>query len=349
MTNLSLDERIIESAIATNEMFSIHLGRKLGLYEALTEARTSAELAESAGIDLRYAREWLEQQAVSSLVEVDDPAVAWDRRRYSLNDEQRALLVDAEDPSHVSPLADMVAGVGMVLGEVAAAYRTGEGVPYSRYGTAFRDGQGGINRPAFVHDLAASWLQAVPDVVSTLAKGGRVADLGAGTGFSTIALAKAFPEAQVIGIDNDPASIVDARRHAAEAGATAEFLCIDGADLSTEGPFDLVTIFETLHDLAHPVEVLRHVRKSLRPGGAVLIADEKVADRFTAPGDEMERMMYGWSVVHCLPASLADEGSAAIGTVIRPNLVETMACDAGFERFEVSDIDAGFFNLYVLS
>ncbi len=345
----TLDERIIEAAIATNEMFSIHLGRRLGLYVALTNGRTPGELADEAGIDLRYAREWLEQQAVAGFVAVDDVEAAWDQRRYSLTDEQRALLVDADDPSHVSPLADMVAGAGMVLDQVAAAYRDGSGVPYQRYGTAFRDGQGGINRPAFTHDLVDSWLGAVPDVVATLRAGGRVADLGCGTGFSTIALAKAFPDAHIVGIDSDTASIVDARRHAAEAGVQVDFLCLDAGELASEGPFDLVTIFETLHDLARPIEVLRHVRKSLAGTGVVLIADEKVAERFTAPGDELERMMYGWSVVHCLPASLAEEGSAAIGTVIRPGLIETMAYDAGFDRFEISDIDAGFFNLYTLS
>ena len=107
-------------------------------------------------------------------------------------------------------------------------------------------------------------------------------------------------------------------------------------------------ILEALHDLAKPTDVLRDARSVLADNGVVVVADEKVAEHFTAPGDGLERMMYGWSVLHCLPASLAEEGSAAIGTVLRPGLVRTMAADAGFSSVEISDIDAGFFNLYVL-
>ena len=121
--------------------------------------------------------------------------------------------------------------------------------------------------------------------------------------------------------------------------------CID-ADRGES--YDLVLILEALHDLAKPTDVLRDARSVLADNGVVVVADEKVAEHFTAPGDGLERMMYGWSVLHCLPASLAEEGSAAIGTVLRPGLVRTMAADAGFSSVEISDIDAGFFNLYVL-
>ena len=343
---VALDERLIESAIGALELFSIHLGRNLGLYEALYEPRTVAGLAAAAGIDPRYAREWLEQQAVAGFVVVDDAELAWDRRRYRLTADQHALFARPEHLSHVSPLADMVAGIGQVLPEVAGAFRSGGGVPYPSYGTAFRNGQAGINRPAFTHDLVDSWLAAVPDVAERLQRGGRIADLGCGAGWSTIALAKAFPDCDVVGIDADPASIRDARANAAAAGIDVRFDCADASDL--EGSYDLVLILEALHDLAAPARVLSDVRKALRPDGAVLVADEKVAERFTAPGDELERMMYGWSVVHCLPATMAEEGSAAIGTVLRPKLVATLAGDAGFPSTELSEIDAGFFNLYTL-
>ncbi len=344
----ALDERLVASAIGALELLSVHLGRTLGLYDALDGGRTAPELAAAAAIDGRYAREWLEQQAVAGFVAVDDPALPWDRRRYELSAEQRALLVAADDPAHVSPLADMVGGIGRVLDQVAAAYRTGGGVPYAQYGKAFRDGQGGINRPAFAHDLPASWLEAAPGVAARLWNGGRVLDVGCGTGWSAIALAAAFPAADVVGIDNDPASIADARANAAAAGVAVRFECADAAALDSGDGYDLVLILETLHDLAQPVPVLRDLRRRLRPGGVVLVADEKVAEHFTAPGDDMERFMYGWSVLHCLPASLAEPASAGIGTVLRPGLVRAMAADAGFASVEESDIDAGFFRLYVL-
>lgn len=343
-----LDERIIDAAIGALELYAIHLGRRHGLYEHLTEPCTVAGLAAAGGVDVRYAREWLEQQAVAGLITVDDTGAPWDRRHYSLGAEQRALLVEADDPRHVSPLADMVAGIGIALDQVAQAYRSGEGVAYRRYGKAFRDGQAGINRPAFTHDLAAHWLDAVLGMRDRLAAGGRVADIGCGAGWSTIALARAFPDSEVVGVDADEASIRDARHNAAAAAVDVRFEVADATALEERGPFDLVMILETLHDLARPTHALRAAKRALAEGGAVLVADEKVAPAFAAPGDQLERMMYGWSVVHCLPAALADQPSAALGTVLRSSVVETLARDAGFEQVHKSNIDAGFFELYAL-
>ncbi len=335
----SLDARLFEAALGALEMQSIHIGRRLGLYGLLREPKSVAELASQAGIAPRYAQEWLEQQATAGFLSVEDS-------RFFLNDEQRAVLADPDNPAHVSPFADMLAGGGLVLDRVADAYRTGEGVPYADYGEAFRDGQAGINRPAFAHDLVASWLDAVPEVTERLRKGGKVADLGCGAGWATIALATAFPDADVVGIDIDEASIVDARVNAGDLDV--EFVAADAASLSAQGPFDLIVLLEVLHDLARPVEVLAAARSALAEDGAVLVADERVAESFAPNGDELERMMYGWSVSYCLPASLAEEGSAGIGTVMRPATLKALAGEAGFGSVEVSDIDAGFFRLYVL-
>jgi 2-polyprenyl-3-methyl-5-hydroxy-6-metoxy-1,4-benzoquinol methylase len=162
-------------------------------------------------------------------------------------------------------------------------------------------------------------------------------------------MAKAFPDAEVVGYDADAASIADAVGNAAGAGVAVEFRAVDAAEMGDEGPFDLVLLLEVLHDLAHPVELLGHARRALGDGGAVLVADEKVADRFRPDGDELERMMYGWSVGYCLPASMAEEGSAALGTVLRESTVRDLAGEAGFGMVTVSDLDAGFFRLYVLT
>lgn len=348
MTNL--DERLIESATAALEMFSIHLGRTLGLYDLLADVgpMTPVQLAEKADIDARYAREWLEQQAVAGFVNLHGGAADADARTFELDDEQVALFVRADDPSHVSPLASMLAGVGGVLDEVVDAYRTGAGVPYADYGATFRQAQGAINRPAFTHDLVGSWIPAVPGLDARLRSGARIADLGAGLGWSTLALTQAYPDATVIGIDSDEGSIVDARQIAAARSVDVSYIVADASKLKDHGPFDLVTILEALHDMANPVEVLAAARAALGPDGMVLIADELVADDFGPNGDLLERMMYGWSVVHCLPASRVEEPSAAIGTVIRRSTVEEMARGAGFRTVSIPDADAGFFRLYAL-
>jgi len=346
--NESLDARLITQATAALEMLSISLGRRLGLYEALISgATTSAGLAGKAGIHPRYAREWLEQQAVAGFITVDDPSAPADERKYGLTDEQIAVFTEPENPSYVSSLADMVGGVGQVMESLIDAYRTGGGVAFSDYGAALRDGQGAINRPAFTHDLVPNWIGAMPDIADRLHRGGRAADLGCGVGWSTIALARAGID--VVGYDLDAASIKDARRNAEQSGVTPRLVQGDAEQVASDGPFDLVLLLEALHDVAHPVEILAAARRALGPDGAMLIADELVADSFTAPGDELERMMYGWSVLHCLPAAMGEEGTAATGTVLRAAQLGEYAKAAGFSSVEVLPVDAGFFRLYRLN
>jgi SAM-dependent methyltransferase len=345
----TLDERLVEATVGTLELFAVALGTRLGLYEALrTHGRsTSAELAAAAGIDERYAREWLEQQAVAGMLAVDDPARPAHARRYRLPADAVGVLVDPRDAAHVAPLAEMVIGIARALDEVVAAYRDGDGVPYARYGPEFRRGQGGVNRPAFTTELPGTWLPAIPDLDDRLARpGARIADLGCGYGWSTVALAQRYPRAEVVGYDSDAASVTEARANA--AGSGARFVTADAAELVADGPFDAVLLLECLHDLARPVEVLAACRKALAEGGVVVVADECVADAFTAPGDLLERMMYGWSVSHCLPVALAERPSAALGTVLRADAVDDLARAAGFRGAAPVEVDAGFFRLYRL-
>jgi SAM-dependent methyltransferase len=350
----ALAERLSGAAVGALELYSVYLGAELGLYRALDERGplVSDELAEVAGIAPRYAREWLEQQAVAGLIEVEDTGAAPEERRYALAADHARVLVDRDDSAHAAPFAHMLAGIGRVLPDVVEAYRTGRGVPYEAYGRDFRHGQGHINRPAFTQELPGDWLAAMPDVVARLETGrpARVADVGCGQGWSTIAVAQAFLYAQVDGLDVDPGSIADARRHAEEAGLNGRlrFLEGDAAGLAAHGPYDLILMLEALHDLARPIDALAAARHALADGGTVLVVDERVADRFTAPGDEVERMMYGWSVVHCLPAQLAEEPSAATGTVMRADTVRQFASLAGFSNVEVLPVENDFFRLYRL-
>jgi 2-polyprenyl-3-methyl-5-hydroxy-6-metoxy-1,4-benzoquinol methylase len=343
----ALVERLFGATLGALELFSVYLGAELGLYQALERhgAMTPDELAHHAAIAPRYAREWIQQQAVAGLLEVDDS----DTLRCRLAPDHARVLADPDDVAHVAPFAHMLAGIGGVLPEVAQAYRTGGGVPYSAYGAAFRHGQGHINRPAFTHELPTDWLDAMPDIRGRLRdQGGRVADIGCGQGFSTTAIAKAFPNASVDGIDLDPASIADATRHAAEAGLDGRlrFRHADAAEL--DGPYDLILILEALHDMSRPADALRAARTALADDGAVLVVDEKVADAFTAPGDEVERMMYGWSVTHCLPSQLVEQPSAALGTVMRSHTVRELAHRAGYAHVDVLPVDNDFFRLYRL-
>jgi SAM-dependent methyltransferase len=353
---LDLTQRLSDATLGALELLGVYLGSTLGYYEALDRhgPLTPREMAERTNTDVRYGREWLEQQAVAGVLSVVDEGSSGqpDDRRFALPPEHRGALVDPVDGDHVAPFASMLVGITAVIDEVAEAYRTGSGVPYARYGSAFRKGQGDINRPAFSSDLVKEWIPAVPGLADRLATA-RVLDVGTGHGWSAIAVAAGWPGAEVIGVDLDEASIVEARRHAAQAGVDARFELLDdaaGQDLSSFGPVDVAFIMEALHDMARPVEVLSSVRAALAPGGVLIVADEAVAEHFTAPGDDLERMMYGWSITHCLPASRAEEGeSAAIGTAIRPGTVAAIAEAAGFTSCDVVDVDAGFFRLYRLT
>ena len=349
-TSMTLEQRTLDAAIGALELFGIYLGTRLGLYDALRQqdAMTPDQLADAAGIAPRYAREWLEQQAVAGVLTVDDVTAAAGDRRYALPEAHVGVVADPVALDHLAPLAHLVVGIASVLDEVVDAYRSGTGVPYARYGQDFRAGQAGVNRPAFTAALVEEWLPALGPAAERLAEGGRLADLGCGYGWSTLAVARAYPKAEVWGFDSDPGSIIEARAAAEKHGLAVRFERADAADLAPAGPFDVLLMLEALHDLARPVEVLAVARTTLSPGGALLVADEAVGASFTAPGDELERLMYGWSISHCLPAAMAEQPSAAIGTVIREDTVRQLAAEAGFGHVDVLDVDGGFFRLYAL-
>jgi SAM-dependent methyltransferase len=348
----ALAERLIDDVTGALETLGVYLGLELGLYQALADlgTATQAELAATAGIAPRYAREWLEHQAVAGYLACDDPGRPAEQRRYWLPAGHAEVLLDADSPDHAAPLAGMLASVARVLPQLLEAYRTGDGVPYAAYGQQMRRGIAAVNRPMFLHELASSWLRAVPDLDRRLrsAPPARVLDLGCGLGASSVALARAYPRAQVLGVDLDEASVAEARAQAAEEGVAdrVTFVVGDAAQVAAEGPFELVTVFEALHDMGDPVGALRAARALLAPSGSVLVADERVADTFTTSGDPLERFMYGWSILHCLPATLAERPVEATGTVLRAPTVARWAAAAGFSGFEVLPIDNPFWRFY---
>lgn len=359
----ALAERIFKATIDAFELFHLYLGERLGLYRALRELgdANAAELAGAAGIAERYAREWLEQQAVAGVVEVAADEEDGARRRYRLPAGHAEVLLDGDSLSYTAPLALGVGGIARMLPEVAAAFRGGDGVPYEAYGPDLRDCIARMNRPMFLRQLAGEWLPALPELHARLQADppARVADVGCGTGWSAIAVALAYPRVLVHGLDLDEDSIAEARRNAAQAGV-ADRVTFEARDAAAwpspggvratgpAGGYDLVCAFEAVHDMADPVAALRGMRAMRAEGGVVLVGDEKVAESFTAPGDELERLNYGWSALHCLPSGMVQQPSAATGTVMRPATLRRFARQAGFADVEVLPIEHDFWRFYGL-
>jgi predicted transcriptional regulator len=235
----ALAERLFKSVIESMELASVWLGLRLGLYETLREhgPATVTELAERAGVDARYAREWLEQQAVAGLLDVEDATGDAEGRRYRLPAAHAGVLLDADHPAHTGAAAWWMGSLAEVLRRVPDLYRSGQGLPYPEYGADCRLAIANFNRPMFVNDLAG-WFAAVPELQARLqAEGARVLDVGCGIGWSSISLARAFGSLRVDGIDADEASIAEAGRLAAEAGVAdrVRFRVADAAELEAAG------------------------------------------------------------------------------------------------------------------
>lgn len=351
-------ERMLASAGGAFDIFTVYLGHKLGFYQTLTgtDALTANELATRTGTHPRYVREWLEQQTVTGILHVENPNADAHARRFALSPAHAEVLTDTDSPNYVAPLAPMIAGAVRPLEQLLAAFRAGGGVPYREYGADFREGQGAINRVTFLQDLPNIWLPAIPEVHARLLAQppARVADLGTGAGWSSIGMAQAFPHIRVDGFDLDAPSVDLAHANAAQFGINGRlnFHVRDAADPSLAGQYDLVTAFEAVHDMSNPIGALRTMRHLAGEKGTVLVVDERVGDTFTPTGNDVEWMMYGWSVLHCLPVGMADgtadQPSAGTGTVMRTSTLRHYAREAGFREVEVLPIDNFFFRVYRL-
>jgi 2-polyprenyl-3-methyl-5-hydroxy-6-metoxy-1,4-benzoquinol methylase len=330
------------------DVASTYLGVKLGLYRSLFDdgPATAAELAGRTGTDERLVREWLEQQGATELLDATNDGGEW---RFALPAGHAAVLLDPDALDGVAgTVLSLVADLAQVP-RLVESFRTGQGIPYADYGPDEAEGQALGTRPVYRTELAG-WLAAVPGLAERLAAdGARVLDIGCGVGWSSVSMAHAHPGLVVDGVDLDPLSIESAQRLAQSEGVgdRVRFQLRDAASLAGAG-YDLATMFEMVHDLARPVEALTAARRALGADGVVLVADEPVGDAYAGAADEEEQRYHGWSLLHCLPASMTEPGSAATGTVMRPDTLRRYARDAGFASVEVLPVESVAFRLYLL-
>ncbi len=343
--------RIRAAATETLDLMTIQLGRRLGLYDALADGKpvTAADLATRTNLNERMVREWLEQQAVTGFIDLDDANAAPDQRRYSLSDASRQAFCDPDSLRFAAPIADDILRTTGRIPDLEEAFRTGRGLnkPYH-----WEEGRPDTGKAWVLQRLGTEWFPAVPDLHQRLGAQppARIADIGVGSGWSSIAMAQSYPDVLVDGYDLDELAIGHAQQHARDAGLEdrVRFVAGDAATFDTDGQYDLVTVFEALHDLSYPVAVLKQLRGLLAEGGTVLVADELVSDQLLVPGSELDRHHYGWSVVNCLPAAMVEPDAAATGAVMRIDTLRRYAEEAGFAEVEVLPIEHHEWRFYRL-
>jgi 2-polyprenyl-3-methyl-5-hydroxy-6-metoxy-1,4-benzoquinol methylase len=347
----ALGDRLFRNALGALELFTVYLGVRLGYYRTLRDhgPATSTELADRSRTAERYAREWLEHHAAGGLLEVDDTGAEPLQRRYRLPAAHAAVLADLDDPRYGGHRAIDIVRAARPLPNLVDAVRTGTAPPPLPWEP---EGRAANNRAIYLNHLGRQWLPAIPDVDARLRAEppSRVAEVACGLGWSSIAIARAYPTVSVVGVDLDPEAIADARHNASAEGLSdrVSFIVGDAGTAGLTGRFDLVTILEAFHDMARPVEVLRRVRDLLAEDGSVIIIDERVEDEFTAPASDVERYHYGWSVVSCLPGAMGDPETAATGAVMRTATLRHYATEAGFRSVDVLPIHTPTWRFYRL-
>jgi SAM-dependent methyltransferase len=310
------------------------MGDKLGFYRALAERGplTPAELAEATATDEHYTREWLNAQAAGDFVEYD-PAT----RRYHLPTEHAIALTQADSPAYLPGFFQIAHGTVKGAAAVLDAARTGDGVGWHHADTDVHVGCERFFRPGYAANLVESWLPALDGVVEKLERGARVADVGCGHGSSTILMAQAFPSSEFTGFDYHAESIAVARERA-EAAGVGDRIRFETAPATAFGGhgYDLVTMFDSLHDMGDPVGAARHVRASLAPDGTWMIVEPAAGDRVEENFHPVGRVYYGFSTLLCTPGSLSQEVGLALGTQAGPARIRDVATTAGFDRFRLA-------------
>src|SRR6201993_2510393 len=309
MSTANIDEAKLEAFMgqAVTDMGAIVsaplmvIGEKLGLYKAMAGAGplTAKEVAERSGAAERYVREWLGNQAAGGYVEYDP-----ETDRYTLPDEHALALADEDSPFYVLGIYDSIASLYADEDQITEAFRTGEGMGWHEHDHRLFRGTERFFRPGYRGNLVSEWIPALEGVQEKLERGAKVADVGCGHGASTIIMAEAFPNSEYFGFDYHDASIKRARE-AAEAAGVADritFAVASAKDYPGEG-YDLVTVFDCLHDMGDPAGAAAHIRDTLADDGTWMIVEPFAGDSVQENLNPVGRVFYGASTVICTPAS----------------------------------------------
>ncbi|MFL5870753.1 MAG: class I SAM-dependent methyltransferase [Solirubrobacterales bacterium] len=337
-TTQNIDEAKVEAfmgkavtdmgAIISAPLFVI--GEKLGLYKAMAHAGplTSDEVADRAGAAERYVREWLRNQAAGGYVEYDP-----ETDTYTLPDEHALALADEDSPLYVLGVYDMVASIYADQDRLTEAFRTGDGLGWHEHDHRLFRGTERFFRPGYRGHLVAEWIPALEGVQEKLERGAKVADVGCGHGASTIIMAEAFPNSEFFGFDYHPGSIERAREAADEAGVGDRITFEVAAAKDFSGSdYDLVCVFDCLHDMGDPAGASAHVVETLAPDGTWMIVEPYANDRVEDNLNPVGRVFYGASTVICTPASLSQEVGLALGAQAGEEKLSEVIRSGGFTR-----------------
>jgi SAM-dependent methyltransferase len=327
---------------ATYTSVLVAIGDRLGLFKALAPAPATAdELASLTGTSERYVAEWLAGLAAAGYVEHDDST-----GRYTLPPAHAVAFADEGNPFCVAGIYENFLGLTAVLDQVTDAFRTGEGVRYAEYPPSVFDGMARMSGTALENVLVPKWLPMIPDVEARLNAGARVADVGCGQGRALLTMAKAFPRSTFVGVDfhRPNVELAAARAGALGLGDRVKFQAADAAS-GVPGPFDIVCLFDVLHDSADPAGLLASVRAGLVDGGTVLVLEPNSTAGPTGP---IASIQYGMSVLYCMSVSLGS-GGPGLGTCGTPEPVVRSLCEAaGFVSVDEVPIENFMNRLYAV-
>jgi SAM-dependent methyltransferase len=322
--------RFVGDLGAVSHAATIVVGDQLGLYKALAEGPSDvATLARRTETDARYLLEWLSAQAASGYVEYD-PAT----RRFSMSEEQAFALAEEGSPAFIPGAFQVSVALFKAIPKIKQVMRTGLGFGWHEHDTALFHGVERFFRPGYAANLATSWIPALDGVEARLHAGASMADIGCGHGASTIIMAQAYPASRFVGFDYHAPSIEHARKAAQEAGVAdrVRFEIARAQDFSGDG-YDLVTIFDALHDMGDPVGAASHVRKSLKSDGTWLIVEPFANDKLEDNLNPVGRIYYSASTFICTPASRAQEVGACLGAQAGEARLREVVTQGGFTRF----------------
>jgi 2-polyprenyl-3-methyl-5-hydroxy-6-metoxy-1,4-benzoquinol methylase len=324
----------------------IYIGDRNGLFTALDGAGPLApeDLAERTGQSSRYLREWLSAMACSGYVEYDA-----DTDRFTLPPEQAFCLANPDSPAYFSGLFEMLPTWYANAAKVADAFKTGTGVPQREYGEEFWHGFERFTRAQFLNHLVQDWIAGVDGLDTRLRAGARVADVGSGNGHAILIMAREYPNSTFVGYDSYELAVESARARAADAGVDGQvrYELRDVAE-GIPGRYDLITVFDTVHDMVDPIGALTAIREALTRDGVLLWTEFNVsgdlAENLANPIN-LAKFTYSASTLYCMTTSLA-EGGAGIGTCMGPHKAEELAREAGFGSFRRLPIEDPFTAVY---